>query len=53
MSVIETLFAMTIFKSEIDSLFLAQFALLISIKMLHWLAQDRVEYVSVDVPKCD
>ena len=44
-TVLETCFAMTIFKDELNLLFLAQFGLLLGVKVMHWLAQERVEFV--------
>ena len=41
----ETFLAMTIFKNEIDSIFVFAFANLITIKIFHWILRDRIEYV--------
>ena len=44
-AVMETCLAMTIFREEFNTAFVAMFALLTFIKVFHWLVQDRVEYV--------
>ena len=41
----EACLAMTIFRDEFDSRFLMLFIGLISVKLFHWLSQDRVDYV--------
>lgn len=41
-AVTETCLAMTIFRDEFNAVFVAQFVLLLAVKMFHWLAQDRV-----------
>ena len=45
-AVTETCLAMTIFRDEFTSQIVALFGCLLAMKMFHWLAQDRVEYVS-------
>lgn len=45
MTVLETCFAMTIFKDELNFVFLSQFGVLLAVKIMHWLAQDRVDFV--------
>lgn len=44
-AVTETCLAMTIFRDEFDTRFVAIFTLLLFLKIFHWLAQDRVDYV--------
>lgn len=51
-SVTETLLAMTIFRDEFNSFFVALFGLLLVCKAFHWLTQDRVDFVSVCVWVC-
>ncbi|GAX73837.1 hypothetical protein CEUSTIGMA_g1287.t1 [Chlamydomonas eustigma] len=46
-TVMESLLALTIFREEFSSLFVAMFGTIIFIKVLHWLVQDRVDYVEV------
>ncbi|GIL87815.1 hypothetical protein Vretimale_13122 [Volvox reticuliferus] len=46
-AVMETLLALTIFREEFSTYFVAMFASLVFIKVLHWLVQDRVDYVEV------
>mmetsp|Transcript_27323 Transcript_27323/g.59737 ORF Transcript_27323/g.59737 Transcript_27323/m.59737 type:complete len:775 (+) Transcript_27323:147-2471(+) len=46
-AVMESLLALTIFREEFSSFFVAMFATLVFIKVLHWLVQDRVDYVEV------
>lgn len=45
----ETFLAMTIFKNEIDSIFVFAFANLITIKIFHWILRDRIEYVRIQL----
>ncbi len=45
MAVLETCFALTIFKDDVNAAFLVQFAALLILKAFHWLVQDRVEWV--------
>jgi len=44
-AVTETCLAMTIFRDEFNAVFVAQFVLLLAIKMFHWLAEDRVSFM--------
>ena len=45
-AIIETLLAMTIFRHNMETLgFIARFVLLAFVKMFHWLAQDRVDFI--------
>ena len=44
-AVMETCLAMTIFRDEFNTAFVAMFTLLTFIKVFHWLVQDRVEFV--------
>lgn len=45
-AIIETLLAMTIFRHNMETFgFISRFALLAFIKMFHWLAQDRVDFI--------
>jgi E3 ubiquitin-protein ligase synoviolin len=46
-AVMESLLALTIFREEFSGFFIAMFATLVFIKVLHWLVQDRVDYVEV------
>ncbi|KAJ3700306.1 hypothetical protein LUZ61_004011 [Rhynchospora tenuis] len=43
--IVEILFAVTIFRQDFSVTFLAMVTALLLIKMLHWLAQKRVEYI--------
>jgi E3 ubiquitin-protein ligase synoviolin len=43
-ALVETLLAMTIFRQDITPAFAAAFALLSTLKVLHWLAQGRVDF---------
>ena len=45
-SVTETCLAFTVFREEFSSHFVALFAVLLFLKCFHWLAEDRVDYVS-------
>lgn len=36
---------MTIFKNEIDSIFVFSFAFLMCFKVFHWIIRDRIDYV--------
>lgn len=42
----ETFLAMTIFKNDIDSVFVFAFAFLMTFKIFHWILRDRIDYVS-------
>ncbi|BFZ58222.1 E3 ubiquitin-protein ligase hrd1 [Savitreella phatthalungensis] len=44
-AVTETCLAMTIFRDEFDSRFFVFFTALLFLKIFHWLAQDRVEFM--------
>eukprot|EP00898_Chlorokybus_atmophyticus_P007591 jgi/Chlat1/7833/Chrsp66S07282 len=44
-SVMETCLAMTIFRDDFNISFVAMFTSLLFVKIFHWLAQDRVEYI--------
>jgi hypothetical protein len=44
-TVTETLLALTIFRDEFDTAFVALFVSLLFVKVFHWLAADRVEYM--------
>jgi E3 ubiquitin-protein ligase synoviolin len=45
-AVTETCLAFTVFRDDFSPKFIALFGLLFFIKCFHWLAEDRVEYVS-------
>mmetsp|Transcript_2765 Transcript_2765/g.7578 ORF Transcript_2765/g.7578 Transcript_2765/m.7578 type:complete len:384 (-) Transcript_2765:2350-3501(-) len=44
-AVIETCLAMTVFREEFNSKFIAMFAILLFLKVFHWLGKDRIEYL--------
>lgn len=44
-AVMETCLAMTIFRDEFNVEFVAMFVILTFVKVLHWLVQDRVDYI--------
>lgn len=46
-AVTETCLAFTIFKDDLSPKFVALFTLLLFLKCFHWLAEDRVDYVSI------
>ena len=46
-AVMESLLALTIFREEFNSFFISMFGGLVFLKVLHWLVQDRVDYVEV------
>ncbi|GFR51085.1 hypothetical protein Agub_g13411 [Astrephomene gubernaculifera] len=46
-AVMESLLALTIFREEFSTFFVAMFASLVFMKVMHWLVQDRVDYVEV------
>ncbi|PNH01928.1 E3 ubiquitin-protein ligase, partial [Tetrabaena socialis] len=46
-AVMESLLALTIFREEFSTFFVAMFASLVFVKVMHWLVQDRVDYVEV------
>ena len=46
-AVTETCLAFTVFRDDFSPRFVALFTLLLFLKCFHWLAEDRVDYVSV------
>eukprot|EP01129_Flabellula_baltica_P013151 TRINITY_DN6061_c0_g2_i1.p1 TRINITY_DN6061_c0_g2~~TRINITY_DN6061_c0_g2_i1.p1 ORF type:complete len:568 (-),score=89.56 TRINITY_DN6061_c0_g2_i1:4-1707(-) len=44
-AIMDTLLSMTIFRDEFNTNFLGMFVLLLSVKMFHWLCQDRVDFM--------
>ena len=44
-AVMETCLAMTIFRDQFNMEFVAMFVMLTFVKVLHWLVQDRVDYL--------
>jgi E3 ubiquitin-protein ligase synoviolin len=44
-AVTETCLAMTIFREEFNARFMLLFGMLLLLKILHWLAQDRVDFI--------
>ncbi len=46
-AIMESLLALTIFREEFSGFFVAMFAGLVFVKVLHWLVQDRVDYIEV------
>lgn len=48
-AITETCLAFTVFKDDFNPKFVALFTLLLFLKSFHWLAEDRVDYVSVAV----
>lgn len=46
-AIMESLLALTVFRDEFGARFVAMFGALVFIKVLHWLVQDRVEYIEV------
>lgn len=46
-AVTETCLAFTVFRDDFSPKFIALFTLLLFLKSFHWLAEDRVDYVSV------
>lgn len=45
-AVTETCLAFTVFRDDFSPKFIALFTLLLFLKSFHWLAEDRVDYVS-------
>lgn len=45
----ETFLAMTIFKNDIDSVFVFSFATLMTLKVFHWILRDRIDYVIINI----
>ena len=48
-TITESLLALTIFRDELDTLFVIRFVTLLFLKIFHWLAADRVESVRIDM----
>ncbi|KAF5838890.1 hypothetical protein DUNSADRAFT_1980 [Dunaliella salina] len=46
-AIMESLLALTVFRDEFGTFFVAMFATLAFVKVLHWLVQDRVDYIEV------
>jgi E3 ubiquitin-protein ligase synoviolin len=46
-AVMESLLALTVFREEFGAFFVTMFAALVFVKVLHWLVQDRVDYIEV------
>ena len=46
-AIMESLLALTIFRDEFNGFFVAMFAGLVFVKVLHWLVQNRVDYIEV------
>ena len=46
-AVTETCLAFTVFRDDFSPKFVALFTLLLFLKSFHWLAEDRVDYVSI------
>lgn len=46
-AVMESLLALTVFREEFGTFFVAMFASLVFVKVLHWLVQNRVEFIEV------
>lgn len=44
-AVIETCLAMTVFRDDFNTHFVLMFGLLLFLKVFHWLAKDRIEFV--------
>lgn len=45
-AITETCLAFTVFREDFSHTFVALFTLLLFLKSFHWLAEDRVDYVS-------
>jgi E3 ubiquitin-protein ligase synoviolin len=45
-AITETCLAFTVFRDDFNPKFVALFTLLLFLKSFHWLAEDRVDYVS-------
>lgn len=45
-AVTETCLAFTVFREDFSFWFVAMFTLLLFLKGFHWLAEDRIDYVS-------
>ncbi|KAL6757438.1 hypothetical protein V8C86DRAFT_3013956 [Haematococcus lacustris] len=46
-AVMESLLALTVFREEFGAFFVAMFSSLVFVKVLHWLVQNRVDYIEV------
>lgn len=46
-AITETCLAFTVFRDDFNPKFVALFTLLLFLKSFHWLAEDRVDYVSI------
>lgn len=46
-AITETCLAFTVFRDDFNPKFVALFTLLLFLKSFHWLAEDRVDYVSM------
>eukprot|EP00775_Hariotina_reticulata_P002990 gene2990-3273_t len=46
-AIMETCFALTIFREEFNMSFVGMFTILTFVKVFHWLVQDRVDYIEV------
>lgn len=44
-AITETCLAMTMFRDEFDLRFVMLFTVLLAIKLMHWLFQDRIDFV--------
>lgn len=49
-AVTETCLAFTVFRDDFSPRFVALFTLLLFLKCFHWLADDRVDFVSPETP---
>lgn len=48
-AITETCLAFTVFRDDFNPKFVALFTLLLFLKSFHWLAEDRVDYVSANL----
>lgn len=48
-AITETCLAFTVFRDDFSPKFVALFTVLLFLKSFHWLAEDRVDYVSNDM----
>ncbi len=48
-AVMESLLALTVFREEFGAYFIAMFTSLVFVKVLHWLVQNRVEFIEVRI----
>lgn len=48
-AITETCLAFTVFRDDFNPKFVALFTLLLFLKSFHWLAEDRVDYVSIAI----